>query len=107
MANRIKKYQKEFWEKAGMIISKPTKEETAESLQVWSQFPDICAEVRELKNAYRKILEGLPEDDVRKVHKRYGHLVERLHEMASKIMELMNEDVEKVTKEDSDQMDLL
>jgi len=107
MKNRIKKYPKEFWEKAGIIMSpKPTEEEIAESLQVWSQFPDICSEISELRDAYLKILEGFPEQEMRKIHKRYGHLVERLHEITVKIMILMDEDVEKVTKDDITQGDI-
>jgi hypothetical protein len=102
MKNRIKKYTKKFWEKEKIAIPSPSEEEIAESLQTWSQFPEICAEVRNLKEAYHKILEGFSEEEVRKVHKKYGKSIETLNNICAEIMKLMNEDVEQVSKGDND-----
>ena len=102
MKNRIKKYSKNFWKKEKIEIPNPSDEEIAESLQTWSQFPEICAEVYNLKEAYHKILEGFSEEEVQKVHKRYGKPIEILSNICAKIMNLMNEDVEQVSKGDND-----
>ena len=94
MTNRLNNYPFEFWEHIGLQFpAKPGDEELAEALQVIARFPELWSGIEELHESYNTIVRGFPEEEVRKMQKRYGNLMERMYLIGKKILEMMAEDV--------------